>query len=248
MNERNKTLIVDNKEVEVYKYQDDAIVAIVNYAKATPNGHTLVTAPNLGTLQMYVKAQIVDLLVEEESITNNFAYHIDLKNGHRITLCPITREGCITNLSLTSFCMVGFRIEDVFLMKKIISQFNSKITNNHLSIIVQEEDKTKENEKDIIVSCYTPEEQRIAEEKELEEWSNSYEKVEKKQTTVLERMYTEMKELRVKMDGLNTFTHTPIFKKLSEKQQELMLEQYKYMRAYHGVLNERIDLYEEENK
>lgn len=68
------------------------------------------------------------------------------------------------------------------------------------------------------------------------------------ETTVLERMYAELKELRIKMDGLNTFAHTTVFEKLSKPQQKLMLDQYESMQSYHNILCERIDLYEKDNK
>jgi len=68
------------------------------------------------------------------------------------------------------------------------------------------------------------------------------------ETTVLERMEKELKEVRIKVGVLGVFTGKPEFSKLSNAQQKLMIEQLGYMEKYHNILCERIDLYEKDNK
>ena len=68
------------------------------------------------------------------------------------------------------------------------------------------------------------------------------------ETTVLGRMEKELKDVRIKVGTLGIFTGKPEFFKLSNAQQELMIEQLGYMEKYHNTLEKRIKLYKEENK
>jgi len=61
----------------------------------------------------------------------------------------------------------------------------------------------------------------------------------------IERMKDELEQLAGRLSKLSAFiVANPIFKQMPEDERQLMREQAEHMRAYHDVLETRIDLAE----
>lgn len=58
------------------------------------------------------------------------------------------------------------------------------------------------------------------------------------------RVVEEQRELDEKIEKLATFVEGPIYRKMSEKSQSLLTQQYSAMRTYSEKLGERIALFE----
>jgi hypothetical protein len=57
------------------------------------------------------------------------------------------------------------------------------------------------------------------------------------------RLLEERNELQHRMDLLNRFNHSHEFLELGEAEQALLLEQYRAMQKYYGILNNRYEMY-----
>lgn len=57
------------------------------------------------------------------------------------------------------------------------------------------------------------------------------------------RLLHEKNELHCRMTLLNRFNHSDQFLELSDEEQALLLEQYRAMQKYYGILNKRCALY-----
>ena len=57
------------------------------------------------------------------------------------------------------------------------------------------------------------------------------------------RLLHEKNELHCRMTLLNRFNHSDKFLELSEEEQALLMEQYRAMQKYYGILNKRCNLY-----
>lgn len=63
------------------------------------------------------------------------------------------------------------------------------------------------------------------------------------ENSFVNRLLHERNELHFRMTQLNRFNHSDKFLELTEEEQSLLLEQYRAMQKYHGILNKRCALY-----
>lgn len=59
----------------------------------------------------------------------------------------------------------------------------------------------------------------------------------------IKRLLHEKNELHCRMVSLNRFNHSDKFLELSQREQDLLLEQHRVMQRYYGILNLRCEIY-----
>jgi hypothetical protein len=77
----------------------------------------------------------------------------------------------------------------------------------------------------------------------FQERAEKYFKINEEQEDFVERIGKEQEDLKDKISKLSSFLYTDKFKELSKHEQILLIQQFAFMNAYEGVLNDRYDFY-----